>query len=88
MWTLFNVHFSAAKVLLLLLLFLLLCFTLFVAVTLKLLYLSPSLSELKAVLQRSPIRFRGNRGDLPTCAEDPAGRGKAQRAQEGERGVL
>lgn len=27
--------------------------------------------ELKAVLQRSPIRFRGNRGDLPTCTEDP-----------------
>ncbi|KAG7521566.1 capping protein, Arp2/3 and myosin-I linker protein 3-like [Solea senegalensis] len=26
--------------------------------------------ELKAVLQRSPIRFRGNRGDLPTCTED------------------
>ncbi|XP_062276911.1 capping protein, Arp2/3 and myosin-I linker protein 2 [Scomber scombrus] len=27
--------------------------------------------ELKAVLQRSPIRYRGNRGDLPTCTEDP-----------------
>ncbi|KAM4618957.1 capping protein, Arp2/3 and myosin-I linker protein 2 isoform 3-T3 [Polymixia lowei] len=26
--------------------------------------------ELKAVLQRSPIRHRGNRGDLPTCTED------------------
>ncbi|XP_034389859.1 capping protein, Arp2/3 and myosin-I linker protein 2 isoform X3 [Cyclopterus lumpus] len=36
--------------------------------------------ELKAVLQRSPIRFRGNRGDLHTCAEDPSSGGKAQEA--------
>ncbi|XP_072242642.1 capping protein, Arp2/3 and myosin-I linker protein 2 [Leuresthes tenuis] len=28
--------------------------------------------ELKAVLQRSPIRFRGNRWDLPSCNEDEA----------------
>ncbi|XP_029289434.1 capping protein, Arp2/3 and myosin-I linker protein 2 isoform X2 [Cottoperca gobio] len=42
--------------------------------------------ELKAVLQRSPIRFRGNRGDLPTCTEDPSSVEEAQRAQEGERG--
>ncbi|XP_035498604.2 capping protein, Arp2/3 and myosin-I linker protein 2 isoform X2 [Scophthalmus maximus] len=41
--------------------------------------------ELKAVLQRSPIRFRGNRGDLPTCTEDPASGEKEQRAKEGER---
>uniref|UniRef100_A0A087XAF4 CARMIL C-terminal domain-containing protein n=1 Tax=Poecilia formosa TaxID=48698 RepID=A0A087XAF4_POEFO len=26
--------------------------------------------ELKAVLQKSPIRFRGNRWDLPSCKED------------------
>ncbi|XP_071344816.1 capping protein, Arp2/3 and myosin-I linker protein 2 isoform X2 [Trachinotus anak] len=38
--------------------------------------------ELKAVLQRSPIRFRGNGGDLPTCTEDPSGGEEAQRAQE------
>ncbi|XP_037623048.1 capping protein, Arp2/3 and myosin-I linker protein 2 isoform X4 [Sebastes umbrosus] len=38
--------------------------------------------ELKAVLQRSPIRFRGNRGDLPTCTEDPSSGEEAQRAQE------
>lgn len=38
--------------------------------------------ELKAVLQRSPIRFRGNRGDLPTCTEDPASGEKEQRAKE------
>ncbi|XP_070763209.1 capping protein, Arp2/3 and myosin-I linker protein 2 [Enoplosus armatus] len=39
--------------------------------------------ELKAVLQRSPIRFRGNRGDLPTCTEDPPPSGEeAQRAQD------
>ncbi|XP_035013107.2 capping protein, Arp2/3 and myosin-I linker protein 2 isoform X2 [Hippoglossus stenolepis] len=38
--------------------------------------------ELKAVLQRSPIRFRGNRGDLPTCTEDPSSAEEAQRAQE------
>ncbi|XP_070687396.1 capping protein, Arp2/3 and myosin-I linker protein 2 [Pempheris klunzingeri] len=41
--------------------------------------------ELKAVLQRSPIRFRGNRGDLPTCTEDPSSGEEAQRAQEGDR---
>ncbi|XP_078024393.1 capping protein, Arp2/3 and myosin-I linker protein 2 isoform X2 [Epinephelus lanceolatus] len=41
--------------------------------------------ELKAVLQRSPIRFRGNRGDLPTCTEDPSSGGEVQRAQKGER---
>ncbi|XP_054476721.1 capping protein, Arp2/3 and myosin-I linker protein 2 [Anoplopoma fimbria] len=38
--------------------------------------------ELKAVLQRSPIRFRGNRGDLSTCTEDPSSGEEAQRAQE------
>ncbi|XP_067444796.1 capping protein, Arp2/3 and myosin-I linker protein 2 isoform X2 [Thunnus thynnus] len=38
--------------------------------------------ELKAVLQRSPIRFRGNRGDLPTCTEDPTSGEEAQRTQE------
>ncbi|XP_051239086.1 capping protein, Arp2/3 and myosin-I linker protein 2 isoform X2 [Dicentrarchus labrax] len=38
--------------------------------------------ELKAVLQRSPIRFRGNRGDLPTCTEIPSSGEEAQRAQE------
>ncbi|XP_059190926.1 capping protein, Arp2/3 and myosin-I linker protein 2 [Centropristis striata] len=41
--------------------------------------------ELKAVLQRSPIRFRGNRGDLPTCTEDPSSGEEAQRAQENKR---
>ncbi|XP_042352050.1 capping protein, Arp2/3 and myosin-I linker protein 2 [Plectropomus leopardus] len=44
---------------------------------------NPALTqELKAVLQRSPIRFRGNRGDLPTCTEDPSSGEEAQRAQE------
>ncbi|XP_020496693.2 capping protein, Arp2/3 and myosin-I linker protein 2 [Labrus bergylta] len=38
--------------------------------------------ELKAVLQRSPIRFRGNMGDLTTCTEDPSSGEGAQRAQE------
>lgn len=38
--------------------------------------------ELKAVLQRSPIRFRGNRGDLPTCTEDPSSSEEPQRPQE------
>ncbi|XP_034542518.1 capping protein, Arp2/3 and myosin-I linker protein 2 [Notolabrus celidotus] len=38
--------------------------------------------ELKAVLQRSPIRFRGNRADLPTCTEDPSSGEEAQRAQD------
>ncbi|XP_034052519.1 capping protein, Arp2/3 and myosin-I linker protein 2 isoform X3 [Gymnodraco acuticeps] len=38
--------------------------------------------ELKAVLQRSPIRFRGSRGDLPPCTEDPPCVEEAQRAQE------
>ncbi|XP_039988071.1 capping protein, Arp2/3 and myosin-I linker protein 2 [Xiphias gladius] len=38
--------------------------------------------ELKAVLQKSPIRFRGNRGDLPTCTEDPSNGVEAQRAHE------
>uniref|UniRef100_A0A668T5B6 CARMIL C-terminal domain-containing protein n=1 Tax=Oreochromis aureus TaxID=47969 RepID=A0A668T5B6_OREAU len=37
--------------------------------------------ELKAVLQRSPIRFRGNRSDLPSCIEDPS-------SGEGQRGLL
>lgn len=41
--------------------------------------------ELKAVLQRSPIRFRGNRGDLPTCTEDLSSWEEAQRAQEADR---
>uniref|UniRef100_A0A3P8Q1T4 CARMIL C-terminal domain-containing protein n=1 Tax=Astatotilapia calliptera TaxID=8154 RepID=A0A3P8Q1T4_ASTCA len=36
--------------------------------------------ELKAVLQRSPIRFRGNRSDLPSCTEDPS-------SGEGQRGL-
>ncbi|XP_040894620.1 capping protein, Arp2/3 and myosin-I linker protein 2 [Toxotes jaculatrix] len=40
--------------------------------------------ELKAVLQRSPIRFRGNRGDLPTCTEDLSSGEEAQRSQEAE----
>ncbi|TKS74029.1 hypothetical protein D9C73_008110 [Collichthys lucidus] len=31
--------------------------------------------ELKAVLQRSPIRFRVNRGDLPPCTEDTCSSG-------------
>ncbi|XP_017289392.2 capping protein, Arp2/3 and myosin-I linker protein 2 isoform X2 [Kryptolebias marmoratus] len=34
--------------------------------------------ELKTVLQRSPIRFRGNKWDLPSCNED-----KAQRTDVG-----
>ncbi|KAI9523113.1 hypothetical protein NQZ68_031203 [Dissostichus eleginoides] len=38
--------------------------------------------ELKAVLQRSPIRFRSSRGDLPPCTEDPPCVEEAQRAQE------
>ncbi|XP_034735685.1 capping protein, Arp2/3 and myosin-I linker protein 2 [Etheostoma cragini] len=38
--------------------------------------------ELKAVLQRSPIRCRGKGGDLPTCTEDPSGGGEAQRPPE------
>ncbi|KAI3371792.1 hypothetical protein L3Q82_024346, partial [Scortum barcoo] len=38
--------------------------------------------ELKAVLQRSPIRFRGNRGNLPTCTEDLCCGEEEQRAQE------
>ncbi|XP_005454302.3 capping protein, Arp2/3 and myosin-I linker protein 2 [Oreochromis niloticus] len=37
--------------------------------------------ELKAVLQRSPIRFRGNRSDLPSCIEDPSS-GEGQRASD------
>ncbi|XP_058501484.1 capping protein, Arp2/3 and myosin-I linker protein 2 [Solea solea] len=36
--------------------------------------------ELKAVLQRSPIRFRGNRGDLPTCTEDSSSVEEVQQA--------
>ncbi|XP_038562432.1 capping protein, Arp2/3 and myosin-I linker protein 2 isoform X2 [Micropterus salmoides] len=42
--------------------------------------------ELKAVLQRSPIRFRGNRGDLPTCIEYPSSGEKAQRAVASDTG--
>ncbi|XP_062418969.1 LOW QUALITY PROTEIN: uncharacterized protein LOC119195596 [Pungitius pungitius] len=38
--------------------------------------------ELKAVLQRSPIRFRGNRGDLLTCTEDSSRRQEAKGAQD------
>ncbi|XP_039664730.1 capping protein, Arp2/3 and myosin-I linker protein 2 isoform X2 [Perca fluviatilis] len=38
--------------------------------------------ELKAVLQRSPIRCRGKGGDLPTCTEDPSSGEEAQRALE------
>ncbi|XP_026166545.1 capping protein, Arp2/3 and myosin-I linker protein 2 [Mastacembelus armatus] len=37
--------------------------------------------ELKAVLQRSPIRFRGTRGDLPTCTEDASTGEEAQREE-------
>ncbi|XP_028286745.1 capping protein, Arp2/3 and myosin-I linker protein 2 isoform X2 [Parambassis ranga] len=37
--------------------------------------------ELKAVLQRSPICFRGNRGDLPSCTEAPSTGEEAQTAQ-------
>ncbi|XP_026222298.1 capping protein, Arp2/3 and myosin-I linker protein 2 isoform X2 [Anabas testudineus] len=41
--------------------------------------------ELKAVLlQRSPIRSRGNRGDLPTCTEDSSSRGETI-IQDGKR---
>lgn len=49
--------------------------------------LTPSFLELKAVLQRSPIRFWGNRGDLPTCTEHPSSGEEAQRAQEADRGA-
>uniref|UniRef100_A0A3B5LBX9 Capping protein regulator and myosin 1 linker 2 n=1 Tax=Xiphophorus couchianus TaxID=32473 RepID=A0A3B5LBX9_9TELE len=39
--------------------------------------------ELKAVLQKSPIRFRGNRWDLPSCKEDEAHAGmRSQRNEE------
>lgn len=41
--------------------------------------------ELKAVLQRSPIRFWGNRGDLPTCTEHPSSGEEAQKAHEADR---
>ncbi|KAF7648326.1 hypothetical protein LDENG_00158240 [Lucifuga dentata] len=41
--------------------------------------------ELKAVLQRSPLRFRGNRGDLPTCTEDPTSGEEMQMSEKGER---
>uniref|UniRef100_A0A665UXG4 Capping protein regulator and myosin 1 linker 2 n=1 Tax=Echeneis naucrates TaxID=173247 RepID=A0A665UXG4_ECHNA len=43
--------------------------------------------ELKAVFNRSPIRFRANRGDLPTCTEDPSIEAVAQKARNGERGL-
>uniref|UniRef100_A0A8C9ZJK4 Capping protein regulator and myosin 1 linker 2 n=1 Tax=Sander lucioperca TaxID=283035 RepID=A0A8C9ZJK4_SANLU len=43
--------------------------------------------ELKAVLQRSPIRCRGKGGDLPTCTEDPSSGEEAHRAPEGETAV-
>ncbi|XP_031723978.1 mucin-5AC-like [Anarrhichthys ocellatus] len=42
--------------------------------------------ELKAVLQRSPIRFRGNRGDLPTCTEDPSSGEEAKKSSAGDTG--
>nr|XP_046250721.1 capping protein, Arp2/3 and myosin-I linker protein 2 isoform X2 [Scatophagus argus] len=38
--------------------------------------------ELKAVLQRSPIRIRGTRGDLPICTEDPSGVEEAHRGHK------
>nr|XP_020468339.1 capping protein, Arp2/3 and myosin-I linker protein 3-like [Monopterus albus] len=38
--------------------------------------------ELKAVLHRSPIHFRGNRGELPICTEDPSSGEEAQIAQQ------
>lgn len=47
-----------------------------------------SLTELKAVLQRSPIRFCGNRGELPTCTEDNMTGEEAQSLQEGNRILL
>ncbi|XP_068578997.1 capping protein, Arp2/3 and myosin-I linker protein 3-like [Cebidichthys violaceus] len=42
--------------------------------------------ELKAVLQRSPIRFRGIRGDLPTCTEDPSSGEEAKKSSAGDTG--
>ncbi|XP_038157070.1 capping protein, Arp2/3 and myosin-I linker protein 2 [Cyprinodon tularosa] len=37
--------------------------------------------ELKAVLQRSPIRYRGNRPDLPSCSEDEAQTKQSEKEQ-------
>ncbi|XP_054865206.1 capping protein, Arp2/3 and myosin-I linker protein 2 isoform X2 [Amphiprion ocellaris] len=42
--------------------------------------------ELKAVLQRSPIRFRGNKWDLPSCTEDPSSGEEAQSAHTSDKG--
>lgn len=42
--------------------------------------------ELKAVLQRSPIRFRGNKWDLPSCTEDPSSGEEAQSAHASDKG--
>ncbi|XP_008292680.1 capping protein, Arp2/3 and myosin-I linker protein 2 [Stegastes partitus] len=41
--------------------------------------------ELKAVLQRSPIRFRGNKRDLPSCTEDPSSGEEAQSAHASDK---
>ncbi|XP_033824687.1 capping protein, Arp2/3 and myosin-I linker protein 2 [Periophthalmus magnuspinnatus] len=38
--------------------------------------------ELKAVLQRSPIRLCGNKGELPTCIEDSTAGEEAQSPQD------
>ncbi|XP_028305647.1 capping protein, Arp2/3 and myosin-I linker protein 2 isoform X2 [Gouania willdenowi] len=40
--------------------------------------------ELKAVLQRSPVRFRGHRGDLPSCIEQLQSNKEEQRSHESE----
>lgn len=47
-------------------------------------FMSSYHTELKAVLQRSPIRYRGHRGDLPTCTEYPSSWRERPTAQEGE----
>lgn len=44
---------------------------------------SVPLLELKAVLQRSPARTWGTRGDPPTCAAQPSSRTEAQSAERG-----
>ncbi|KAA8590692.1 hypothetical protein FQN60_014626 [Etheostoma spectabile] len=41
--------------------------------------------ELKAVLQRSPIRCRGKGGDLPTCTEDPSASDTGKQTCEGKK---
>ncbi|XP_029952868.1 capping protein, Arp2/3 and myosin-I linker protein 2 isoform X2 [Salarias fasciatus] len=42
--------------------------------------------ELKTVLQRSPVRFRGTRGDPPSCAGNQSICEETQRAQAGDTG--